>query len=176
MDYKTRKERAEAQKKIEQLLFPYGGSYGLVSTSNLGLEPGDIILLTYLKQDDGTVISNHKSGVERMGIVVSSKRSGEGVTFPSTRNNMLLNVFLIDSLSDSLFKAVVTVLYAKEKRCDYHLRPRVLNSFLKQQNFRTLNLRFVGNLKKVIINIQKFKVAASMNSLTNFKSSRDQNE
>jgi len=157
MDFKTKKEREANQKKIEQLLFPYQGNYGIVSTSNLGLEPGDIILLTYLKKDDGTTISHHKSGVERMGIVVSSRRTGGGVTFPSTKLNMLLNVFLIDSLSDSLFRAVVKTFYAKEKRCDYHARPRVLQSFLKKENFRTLNLRWVGNLKKVTINIEKFR-------------------
>lgn len=168
MDYKTRKEKAEAQKKIEQLLFPYEGNYGIVSTSNLGLEPGDIILLTYLKQSDGTVLSNPKLGVERMGIVVSSRRTGEGVTFASTRNNMLLNVFLIDSLSDSLFRAVVNTFYNREKRCDYHLRPQVLNSFLKKENFRTLNLRFVGNLKKVIVNMEKFRTTITQENLRNF--------
>lgn len=157
MDYKTRKERDANQKKIEQLLFPFQGNYGLVSTSNLGLEPGDIVLLTYLKLDDGSTILNARSGIERMGIVVSSRRSGEGVTFPSTKLNMLLNIFLIDSLSDSLFKSVVKTLYNREKRCDYHLRPKTLNSFLKQENFRTLNLKWVGGLKKVIINVRRYQ-------------------
>lgn len=157
MDSKTRKEAGESQKRIFNLLFPFEGNYNIVTTSNLGLEPGDIILFTYLKKEDGTAILNYKSGVERMGIVVSSKRSGEGVTFPSTRLNMLLNVFLIDSLSDSLFRAVVQTLYGKEKRCDYHLKPKMLDGFLKKQNFRTFNLRWVGGLKKVVINVEKYK-------------------
>jgi hypothetical protein len=131
------------ESKVEEMLFPYEGYYNILSTSNLGLKPADIILFNY-------------NGSSRIGIVVASKRTSTGI-FLSTRANTLLNVFLIDQLSSSLFKLVVDNLYNQEVRCTYSRAPKVLSSFLKKQNFRTFNTNEMVDTRKVIINVIKYK-------------------
>lgn len=134
----------------------------LISTSHLGLEPGDIIIFNYnLVFDPTTQKYNHLPSFltpTRMGIIVTSERTDTG-NFISTRNNSLLNVFLLDSLSKSFYKIVVNTLYLDEIRCDYYRHPAILNAFLKKENFRTLNVKYLKNIRKVIIKVEKIRKA-----------------
>lgn len=154
-DYLNKVDFKKAQKNISQLLFPYAGNYTVMGTSYLGLEPGDIVFFNYLKTSRGMV--RKSSMVNRLGIVVSSDRTGGAGTFRSTRQNLLLNLFILDGLTNSFFDVVVNTLYLKRVKCDYRQHPRKLNAFLKKQNFRTLDTKFIGAVNKVIINIEKFK-------------------
>lgn len=109
----------------------------LIKKSFLGLNPGDIIWFNY-------------DGQGRAGLVVSSRRTNSGY-FLSTRNNVLLNVFLIDSLSESMTQLMVNNLYKNENVCDYHSK-NIVGAFLGKDNFRTFNVSKVKNLTSVIIN------------------------
>lgn len=109
----------------------------LVRKSFLGLNPGDIIWFSY-------------DGIGRAGLVVSSRRTNSGY-FLSTRNNVLLNVFLLETLSDSMTELMVNNLYKNENVCDYHSK-NIVGAFLGKDNFRTFNVSRVKNLTSVIIN------------------------
>lgn len=105
-------------------------------TSYLGLRPGDMIQITY-------------AGSLRYGLVVSSKRTSNGI-FLSPRNNTLLNIVLIDSLSDAMFSLMVNNLYNNESACNYN-SPAIIGAFLGKQNFRTFNVSKIRNVLKVTI-------------------------
>jgi|TARA_R100000152_G_C6562147_1_gene32561 hypothetical protein len=105
-------------------------------TSYLGLRPGNIIQITY-------------AGSLRYGLVVSSKRTSNGI-FLSPRNNTLLNIVLIDSLSDAMFSLMVNNLYNNESACNYN-SPAIIGAFLGKQNFRTFNVSKIRNVLKVTI-------------------------
>ena len=107
-----------------------------VETSYLGLRPGDFIQLTYNKSF-------------RYGIVVSSRRTTDGM-FLSSRNNTLVNVVLINGLSEAMFSLVVNNLYNNETACNYY-SPRIIGAFLGKQNFRTFNVAKMRDILKVVI-------------------------
>ena len=161
-----KKQIADSDRRIEQLLTTEEddeediSANFLIGTSYAGLEPGDIILFSYLKvTDPGSgkeVVLPPRATPTRLGIVVTSERTNTG-HFLSTKNNILLNVFLLDTLSKSFYKVVVNTLYLDEKRCDYHKRPRLLKGYLKKENFRTLNTAYTRNIRKVIIETKKNK-------------------
>lgn len=178
-----RKEVALSQKKVNDLLSPSEDddidvkANLLIGTSPIGLEPGDIIVFNYAKMKDPKsgreiIVPSNLSPV-RIGIVVTSLRTSTG-TFLSTRNNTLLNVFLLDSLTKSFYKVVVNTLYLEEKKCDYYTRPRLLEGFLKKSNFRTLNVTYVKNIRKVIIESKIHKKKKYYGRLENLKVSRRQ--
>tara|TARA_Y100000114_G_scaffold78526_1_gene72258 strand:- start:3861 stop:4247 length:387 start_codon:yes stop_codon:yes gene_type:complete len=110
--------------------------YQVVETSYLGLRPGDLIQLTY-------------TGQLRYGLVVSSKRTTDGM-FLSSRNNTLVNVVLTDSLSDAMFSLMINNLYNNEIACNYN-SPAIVGAFLGKQNFRTFNVAKMRDIFKVVI-------------------------
>jgi hypothetical protein len=113
-----------------------GYKYRLASTSYLGLKPGDLISFSY-------------QGDSRYGLIVSSKRTSDGM-FLSTRNNTLINVVMITGLSDGMFSLMINNLYENEIACNYH-SPRIIGAFLGKQNFRTLNVSKIRRLIRIDI-------------------------
>ena len=110
--------------------------FSVIETSYLSLKPGNLIQLTY-------------EGSRRYGLVVSSRRTSDGM-FLSSRNNTLVNMVLIRSLSDAMFSLMVNNLYNNETACKYN-SPTIIGAFLGRQNFRTFNVAKMRNIFKVVI-------------------------
>jgi len=123
--------------KVENLLSDFNGKYYWLETSKLGLKPADIILFDY-------------EGSKRFGLIVSSSKAPLGMRL-STRLNVLLNVFLIDSLTDSMFFLTLDNLYGKESRCTYERAPTIISSFISKDRFRTFILKKASDIKKIIM-------------------------
>jgi hypothetical protein len=113
-----------------------GYKYRLHSTSYLGLQPGDLIEFKY-------------QGSLRNGLVVTSKRTSDGM-FLSNLNNTLLNVVLVSELSEVMFSLMVNNLYKNKIACNYY-SPKIIGAFLGRQNFRTLNVAKIRGLVKLNI-------------------------
>lgn len=113
-------------------------NYTLTETSYLGLKPGDIVQLTY-------------AGSLRYGLVVSSRRTSDGM-FLSSRNNTLLNFVQAGTLSEAMFSLMVNNLYKNETACNYNSR-EIIGAFLGKRNFRTFNVAKIRNILKV--NVEK---------------------
>ena len=101
-------------------------------TSFLGLKPGDLIFFDY------------QDGSSRLGLVVKSKRTTSGI-FLSSKNNTLLNVFLLDSINNGIFDVMINILYKDRNRCSYLNTPKILGSLLGN-NFRTFNVAKITNI------------------------------
>lgn len=121
--------------ELQEDLLSY--SYRIAETSYLGLRPGDLIQLSY-------------SGSTKYGLVVSSRRTSDGM-FLSSRNNTLLNFVIVEGLSEAMFSLMVNNLYNNETACNYY-SPAIIGAFLGKQNFRTLNVAKIRNILKVSIN------------------------
>lgn len=124
--------------KIEELILEGEFGLNLSRISYAGIKPGDIVSFTYEQSS-------------RLGLVVKSQRTSTGY-FLSTRNNTLLNVFLLDSISSGLFSLLVNNLYKDRVRCSYMDAPRILGAFLGKDNFRTFNVARIENLFSLLIN------------------------
>ncbi len=119
---------------LQQLLEDYAVTVS--ETSYLGLRPGDYIQFTY-------------RGALRYGLVVSSKRTTDGM-FLSSRNNTLVNIVLTPALSEAMFSLMVNNLYNNEVACNYR-SPAIIGAFLGKQNFRTFNVAGIRDILKVNI-------------------------
>jgi len=115
-------------KILQQLAFVYGRTIVGRETSYYGITPGNIISLNY--QDDIG---------PRLGLVVSSERTTSG-RFISTRNNTLLNVFLLGDLTLSMLNIIVNNLYNNKTRCSYRGVTGVLKALFPTSSFRTFNI------------------------------------
>lgn len=113
-----------------------GYRYRMTQTSYLGLRPGDIVEFKY-------------QGTLRNGLVVSSKRTSDGM-FLSTTNKTLMNIVILPGLSEAMFSLMVNNLYGNESACKYH-SPNIIGAFLGKQNFRTFNVSKIRGLIKVNI-------------------------
>lgn len=101
--------------------------------------PGDILLFNYDK-------------VDRICLVVSSKRGPLG-KFISTRNNPLINCFILNlSLPSSvvLFK----ILFKNRVACRYKTVPKLLFHAIGENKFKTFNLNKINNLTELYLNVQ----------------------
>lgn len=125
--------RQISQELINNLL---GLNYQITETSYLGLRPGDLIQLNY-------------GGATKYGLIVSSKRTTDGM-FLSTRNNTLVNFVMVEGLSQAMFSLMVNNLYNNENACNYY-SPAIIGAFLGRQNFRTLNVAKIRDILKVSI-------------------------
>lgn len=126
--------RRSVNQDLQQALSEY--SYSLVETSYLGLRPGDLVQVTY-------------AGSTRYGLIVSSRRTTDGM-FLSTRNNTLVNFVAVQGLSEAMFSLMVNNLYNNEVACNYYT-PAIIGAFLGKQNFRTLNVAKIRDILKVNI-------------------------
>jgi len=126
--------RREVDRGLIQDLSQY--SYQLSETSYLGLRPGDLVHISY-------------GGSPRYGLIVSSRRTTDGM-FLSGRNNTLLNFVIVKGLSEAMFSLMVNNLYNNEVACNYH-SPAIIGAFLGKQNFRTLNVAKIRDILKVNI-------------------------
>mgnify|MGYP003631228612 FL=1 len=122
---------------LDNFLVPYKDRMSVHETSWMGLQPGDLVQFYYI------------AGGVRFGLVVSSRRTSSGI-FLSTRNNTLLNIVEIESLTDSMFSLMINNLYQNRAACNYYSR-RVLGAFLGKDNFRTFNVAKLTNVMKVSI-------------------------
>jgi len=107
-------------------------------TSFLGLQAGDLVSFEYT------------DGSSRFGLVVRSKRTFRGY-FLSTKDNTLLNIFLLDSITESMLKLILNNLYRNRIRCTYKNTPRILSVFIGEKNFRTFNTAKIHHLAKIEI-------------------------
>lgn len=106
----------------------------------------------------GDVVSFNYQGSQRFGFVVKSRRTDYSGMFLSTRNNVLLNVFLLDSISTSNCRLIINTLYRNRIRATYKNSPKILSVFLGKQNFRTFNTSFISDVRTyLIINIDKLR-------------------
>jgi len=124
---------------LQEIMLEYDGEVSIRESSYLGVQPGDLILFSY-------------EGVNRLGLVTKSKRAVRGL-FLSSRNNLLMNIYLLDSITQSMFVLVVNNLYKNRIRCTYKNTPRILSAFLGKNNFRTFNVAKTSNI--MFININK---------------------
>ena len=87
-------------------------SVKLVSTSYLGVGPGDIVLVSYPRVNE---LTGRKSDVLRVGFIMSSGKtaSNSGVKI-SSRLNQLLNFVDVEGISGAEFSDIVNKLYNKE--------------------------------------------------------------
>jgi hypothetical protein len=109
----------------------------LRETSWLGVSPGDLVQFDYFE------------GGTRYGLVVSSRRTHRGY-FLSSRDNTLLNVVEIESLTDSMFSLMINNLYKNRSACNYY-SPKIIGAFLGRENFRTFNVSKITNFLSVDI-------------------------
>lgn len=108
----------------------------IAEVSYLGLRPGDLVQVTY-------------GGSIKYGLIVSSRRTSDGM-FLSSRNNTLINFVSIQGLSEAMFSLMVNNLYGNESACNYY-SPKILGAFLGKDNFRTLNVAKVRDILKVVM-------------------------
>jgi len=90
------------------------------------------------------------AGSVRYGLIVSSRRTSDGM-FLSSRNNTLVNFVAVQGLSEAMFSLMVNNLYNNESACNYY-SPAIIGAFLGKQNFRTLNVAKLRDILKVSIN------------------------
>jgi hypothetical protein len=124
---------------LENYLLEYSDDLRIVETSFYGLKPGDLISFDY------------KDGSSRSGLVVRSKRTSSGY-FLSSRNNTLLNIFLVESITSGMFDLMINNLYRNRLSCTYKNTPRILGIFLGKNNFRTFNVAGIQNIRQILIN------------------------
>jgi len=108
-------------------------------TSYLGLRPGDIIQFRYPST--------------RLGVVVASARTSSGI-FLSPRNNLLMNVILLDRLSEGLFSVIVNNLYNNDYVSNYTNMP-IITGFTKSDSFRTFKVGSMSDIIKLDIDITR---------------------
>lgn len=104
----------------------FDDKFKIIETSKEALMAGDIISFNY-------------NGSQRFGLVVKSRRTGVNGTFLSTRNNNLLNIFLLNSIKNSDCRLIINTLYRDRIRATYKNTPAILSAFLGKENFRTFN-------------------------------------
>lgn len=126
-------------KILQYLSESYQDRLFLRGTPSLGLFPGDILRF------------NYSDGTERLGLVVKSKRAPNG-KFLSSRNNLLLNIFLLEDISLPMLDVIVNTLYRDKNRCSYSNSPKILGAFFTRDSFRTFNLKKVSRIYKIEIN------------------------
>lgn len=116
-------------------------TYSRVKALGIDLDiilPGDILQFNY----DGT---------PRIGLVVRSRKTGMGVMRYSTRGNLLVNAFLIDSLSVAMTDILINNLYRNRVRATYRNSPKILGAIMGSHNFRTFIYNKFGPTKMIFI-------------------------
>jgi hypothetical protein len=127
--------RRQVSQELQRSLSEY--SYRLSETSYLSLRPGDLVQVSY-------------AGSVKYGLIVSSRRTSDGM-FLSSRNNTLVNFVGVQGLSDAMFSLMVNNLYNNQNACNYY-SPAIIGAFLGKRNFRTLNVAKLRDILKVSIN------------------------
>tara|TARA_Y100001973_G_C5205342_1_gene341088 strand:+ start:1188 stop:1637 length:450 start_codon:yes stop_codon:yes gene_type:complete len=84
----------------------------LVSTSYLGVESGDIVVVNYPRTDE---VTGARTPLQRIGFIMSSSRTdGDGGLRISSRLNQILNFVDAAEISDDEFVDIVDKLYNEE--------------------------------------------------------------
>lgn len=123
--------------EIGEIIVEYAGRVKLRKTSYMGHSPGDIVYFAY--EDKA-----------RLGMVVSSARTENGI-FLSTRLNTLINMFLLEPVSPDTFEAILNILYKNPTKCSYWGSPVVLGSLFGIENFRTFDVSKMSQIHSVEI-------------------------
>lgn len=126
---------------LESLILEGEYQISLRGVSYQAVKAGDLVSFDY---EDGT---------SRWGLVVKSKRSGIKGHFTSTKDNLLLNIFQLDSVTPAMMDLIVNNLYRDRLRCTYQNVPRLLSVFIGKDNFRTFNIARINRL--ISIGIKK---------------------
>jgi hypothetical protein len=115
------------------------------STSWLSVKAGDLVKFRYAVDPPGET---------RVGLVTRSKRTNNGY-FLSTRANTLLNIYLLDSITNTMMYLIIKNLYRNRIACTYKNVPRKLSMFLGKNAFRTFNVAYIKNFNQVDIKKDK---------------------
>ena len=121
----------------------------LVSTSYLGVDPGDIVVVSYPRKDRA---NRRGKNLTRLGIIMSSSRSNGGVRL-SSKLNTLLNFVDVEGISDEEFLGIIDRLYTKD------LKP-IVSEFEYAVNgsvgdFKTFNVLEISGTGVFKLNLQK---------------------
>jgi len=129
----VRRLSTENQEKLS------GYSFRGRETSYLGLRPGDVIQFGYM-------------GSLRLGVVVASRRTSSGI-FLSSRS-VLMNVVLLEGLSEGMFTILVNNLYNNDYVSDYRNLPTI-RGFVKSHNFRTFKVGYMSDIITVSLDTSR---------------------
>tara|TARA_R110000782_G_scaffold184388_2_gene274675 strand:+ start:35876 stop:36316 length:441 start_codon:yes stop_codon:yes gene_type:complete len=130
-----------------QYLHQYSGKFSLRQVSPLSVRPGDLIHFEYPMPPE----TKATYPWNRFGLVVRSKRTSSG-HFLSTQNNTLLNVVVLETVTEQMFASMVNTLYKNRKACDYY-SPAIIGSFLGKENFRTFDIALTSRVVSVEIKL-----------------------
>ena len=101
--------------------------------------PGDLVIFVY----------GNTSADYRLGLIVSNKR-GQGV-FTSTKNNLLVSIFHLNTLSPVVLGIVLTSLYKNRARASYLKITQSLKAIIGSSEYRTYKLTKMLMLHSVTI-------------------------
>ena len=135
MSYPASKKLSDGQMAFQT---EFDDNLKVVETAVAGVMAWDIVSFNY-------------AGSERLGLVVKSRRTDFSGSFRSTRGNTLLNVFLLDSISNSDCRLIINTLYRNRIRATYVNSPKVLSAFLGKENFRTFNAALIADIRLYLI-------------------------
>lgn len=105
--------------------------------------PGDIIYFSYPEDGKGPL-------KQRIALIVSCNRGPTGL-FISTRYNLLLMCFELDSKFDALIKVIVRTLYKRRRKSNYYKVIKTLTEFLSVENARTYDLKKMRGMYQIEI-------------------------
>jgi hypothetical protein len=113
------------------------------------LNTGDLIIFKYYMPAD-TLHKRRSSKTQRLGLIVSNKRSSTG-TFISSQKNLLLSCFRLDATSQQITSIVVEKLYKERRLCNYYKIVKSLKTILGKDKYRTYKVSQLSNIYEVTI-------------------------
>lgn len=135
MSYPASKKLSDGQMAFQT---EFDDNLKVVETAVAGVMAGDVVSFNY-------------QGSERLGLVVKSRRTDFSGSFKSTRGNTLLNVFLLNSITNADCRLIINTLYRNRIRSTYVNSPKILSAFLGKENFRTFNVGLIADIRLYLI-------------------------
>lgn len=135
MSYPASKKLSDGQMAFQT---EFDDNLKVVETAVAGVMAGDVVSFNY-------------QGSERLGLVVKSRRTDFSGSFRSTRGNTLLNVFLLNSITNADCRLIINTLYRNRIRSTYVNSPKILSAFLGKENFRTFNVGLIEDIRLYLI-------------------------
>lgn len=135
MSYPASKKLSDGQMAFQT---EFDDNLKVVETAVAGVMAGDVVSFNY-------------QGSERLGLVVKSRRTDFSGSFRSTRGNTLLNVFLLNSITNADCRLIINTLYRNRIRSTYVNSPKILSAFLGKENFRTFNVGLIADIRLYLI-------------------------
>lgn len=135
MSYPASKKLSDGQMAFQT---EFDDNLKVIETAVAGVMAGDVVSFNY-------------QGSERLGLVVKSRRTDFSGSFKSTRGNTLLNVFLLNSITNADCRLIINTLYRNRIRSTYVNSPKILSAFLGKENFRTFNVGLIEDIRLYLI-------------------------